>query len=243
MTLQTALAAASTLLALAFTLVLLERWLARRRPQEGAWAASLAMFTAASGALFVGAGLGWGEASFRAFFLFGAIVNVPYLALGTVYLLAGRRAGDRTRDVIVVASAFAAGVLVVAPLHAPVPAGELPRGADVFGPLPRVLAAVASGGGALVVFAGAVWSAWRVLRGGARPGAGGRPVARGRVAAGNGLIALGVLVLSGGGLLNSVLGEMEAFAVSLVVGVVLLFAGFLVASSSPPGGAGDRPRA
>ena len=38
---------------------------------------------------------GWSAASFRVFYLAGAILNVPWLALGTVYLLAGQQIGDR----------------------------------------------------------------------------------------------------------------------------------------------------
>ncbi|MCA1692898.1 MAG: hypothetical protein LC733_12135, partial [Actinobacteria bacterium] len=47
------------------------------------------------------------------------------------------------------------------------------------------------------------------------------------------LIALGTLVLGTGGLFNSVLDEMEAFAVTLVVGITLIFAGFLLAALKP----------
>ena len=55
--------------------------------------------------------------------------------------------------------------------------------------------------------------------------------------AANLLIAGGTLVLSAGGLLNSVLDEMEAFAVTLVAGITILFVGFLVATGRrrPPG--------
>ena len=45
----------------------------------------------------------------------------------------------------------------------------------------------------------------------------------------NVVIAAGTLVLGASGLLNSVLGEMEAFAVTLAVGVSILYAGFLLA--------------
>jgi hypothetical protein len=38
---------------------------------------------------------------------------------------------------------------------------------------------------------------------------------------------------SASGLLNSVLGEMQAFAVTLTAGIIVLFAGFLVASGAP----------
>ena len=145
MSLDAALAAAATLVATAFAAATLERWLVRRRPHELAWTVSLAMFAAASAALWVAEAAGWSSPSFRAFYLFGAILNVPWLALGTVFLLAGRRIGDGVRWGLVLASGFAAGVLVTAPLRAPVPTDELPEGQELFEPLPRILAAVGSG--------------------------------------------------------------------------------------------------
>lgn len=218
--LHTALAAAAGLVATAFSLATWERWLARRRRHELAWSIALAFFALASFSLCAGAGLGWNEVWFKLFYLFGAIVNVPFLALGTVYLLGGQRRGDRVGAVVALLAAFAAGVVAVAPLHAPIPAGELVQGKDVFGVLPRVLAAACSGAGALVVIGGALWSVVR-RRGGVR------------MVAANSLIALGTLVMSGSGLLNSVLGEMDAFAVTLALGITVIFAGFLVATGGP----------
>ena len=220
---QSALAAAAGLVALAFALSTLERWLDRRRRHELAWTVALAMFTLGAGALWLGASNGWNPATFRIFYLFGAILNVPFLALGTVYLLGGPRRGDRWAAGVALVGAFAAGVLAVAPLRGEVPAHRLPQGSEVFGPLPRALAAVASAGGALVVLGGAVWSAWRL-----RTGAGRSQPGAGRLALANGLIALGTLVLGASGLLNSVLGEMEGFAVTLTAGITILFVGFLV---------------
>jgi hypothetical protein len=230
-TMEAALAATATLVAVAFALSTFERWLARRRPHELAWTVSLAFFAAASAALWLGATRGWDAPTFRAFFLFGAILNVPWLALGSVYLLAGRRIGDPIATGVALVSAFAAGVLVVVPLEAPLPVEGLPRGKDVFPVGVRAMAAVASGVGAVVVIALALWSVWRLLRGRSR-GVAGPVAAPGRLAAGNLLIVAGTLVLSASGSLNARLGEMEAFAVTLVVGVVLLFAGFLVATSA-----------
>jgi len=221
MTARTALAAGAGLVALAFFLCTTERWLAGRRRHELAWSLALGMFTVGAAALWLGSANGWSAPLFRIFYLFGAIVDVPFLALGTVYLLNGRRAGDRWARVVVTASAFAAGVVISAPLTRPVPSGRLPQGSEVFGLLPRVLAAAASGVGAMVVLVGAAWSLWRYWRRGPR-----------RMAGANLLIAAGTLVLGASGLLNSLLGAMEAFAVTLVVGVFLLFAGFLVAGSS-----------
>lgn len=231
---QTASAVAAALVALAFSMSTFERWLARRRRHELAWSVSLLMFALASAALATGASNGWGPALFRLFYLFGAIANVPFLALGTVYLLAGRRQGDRAAIAVSLATAFAAGVVAVAPLRAAVPRHTLARGSEVFGALPRVLAATASGAGALVVVGGAVWSVVRARRPVAGSNQdGGRP-ARGRVVLSNTLIAAGTLVTGASGLLNSVLDEMTGFAVTLVVGIVVIFAGFLVATTGGP---------
>jgi hypothetical protein len=227
--LHTALAVAAALVALAFALSTYERWLDRRRRHELAWSGAFGLFALAAGTLAAGEALGWNEPLFRLYFLTGAILNVPFLALGTVYLLGGRARGDRWAAIICLASAFAAGVLATTPFTAPVPVDELARGSEVFGPLPRILAAAASGGGALVVFGGAAWSAYRFRRG--------------RLLWSNVLIAAGVLVLANSGLLNSVADEVTAFVVTLLVGIVLLFAGFLVATTpTAAGGAGaSRP--
>ena len=76
---------------------MLERWLVRRRPHELAWTISLLMFAVASAALWLAEAGGWSGPTFRAFYLFGAILNVPWLALGT-RLPAGRTApGGRRR--------------------------------------------------------------------------------------------------------------------------------------------------
>lgn len=224
-----AMAAGSTVVAVAFAASLAERWWVRRRPHELAWAVSLALFACGSLSLWAGASLGWDGWSFRLFYAFGAVVNVPFLALGTVELLSPRRA-PVVRVAVSLACAFAAGVVLAAPFTGPIPPDTLPQGSAVFGPLPRILAASFSAGAATVVFAGAAWSAVRLMRGRAAP----------RLAAGNGLIALGTLILSMSGLLNGVLGQMEAFAVTLMAGVTVLFAGFLVASSPLRPGRGLR---
>jgi hypothetical protein len=49
---------------------------------------------------------------------------------------------------------------------------------------------------------------------------------------GTGLIALGTVVLSASGSLNKRFGEMTAFAITLTIGVIILFAGFLVSTLS-----------
>jgi hypothetical protein len=142
---------------------------------------------------------------------------VPELALGTVFLLRPSTAPAVRRAVHAVAVA-SAGVLLAAPLTGAVDPATLPQGSDVFGPLPRILAGVASGLGATVLIGGAVWSAARLAR---------RRTTR-RLAVANGLIALGTLALSAGGLFNSVADEMTSFALAHTLGIGLVFGGFLL---------------
>lgn len=229
---NTALAAAATLVAFAFALSTLDRWLRRRRPHELAWTISLALFALGSGALWWAEAAGWALGPFRIFYLAGAVLNVPWLALGTVYLLGGQAVGDRVRTWLILLSGFTVGVVGFAPTRAAVTAGELPTGKEVFGVAPRVLAAVGSGVAAVVIIAGALWSAWRVWRGRNPSLAGTRAVAApGRLVLGNVLIATGTLVLSASGTLAGRLGKDRAFSVTLLVGICVLFAGFLVATS------------
>jgi hypothetical protein len=234
-TLNTALAAAAAIVAVAFGLSTLDRWLRRRRPHEGAWSVAMALFALAAMSLWWAEARGWSSSSFRWFFLLGAVLNVPWLALGTVHLLAGPRVGAITGRALLVFSGFATGVIAVVPMRAGIASDSLPKGSDVFGVLPRVLAAVGSALPAVVIFAGAAWSAWRVLRGRipAVTEAAVRSVVNAkRLAAGNILVAAGAAVLSASGSLAGRLGEDTAFAVTLLTGIVVLFAGFFVASGS-----------
>lgn len=238
MTVNVALSAAATLVATAFAVSTLDRWLRRRRPHDGAWAFSLALFAVGSLALWWAEARGWNLATFRVFFLAGAVLNVPWLALGTVYLLGGRRIGDITRTWLIALSGAATGVVFTAPARrTDLSTYELPKGSELFGAAPRVFAAVGSGVAAVVIIAGAVWSIVRIAQGRtpAAPGVERRIGGTKRTAAGNALIAVGTLVLSASGSLAGRMGADRAFAITLLVGVMILFSGFLVASARPTG--------
>ena len=220
-TLTGALAGGATLVAIVFALVTLERWLQRRRLHDACWTISLVLFAAAAAVFWYGTSRGWSDMSFRWFYLLGGALNVPWLALGTVVLVAPRQWSTRAVRWLGLVSAWATGVITTSPLREAVPAAGLPKGKVVFGVLPRVIVAVGSGVAASVIVGLAVWSIMRV-RGGRRR------------AAGNSLIAVGTAVLSASGALAAGVGELRAFSITLAAGVVALFLGFVVASGSAP---------
>ena len=220
------LAFLATAVATLFAQATLARATRDHRPQDRAWTVSLVLFALASAALATGVSTGWDNGTFRVFYLLGAVVTVPWLALGTVYLLFARGVGQRIQWGLVFFSGLAAGVVLTAPIDGPIQGVAIPVGKDVFGVFPRVLAAVGSGVGAIVILAGALWSAWRFARARTDPG-------NARRATANILIALGTIVLSSGGLLQGIAGKDEAFVISLATGIAVIYAGFLVASGAP----------
>ena len=231
-----ALGAFAGLVASAFALVTADRWHRRRMAHHGAWTIAMVLFAVGSFALWWAASTGWSGGVFRVFFTAGAVLNVSWLALGSIALLFGDRIALPLTRIVALLSAFAIGVMVVAPSKREFVASELPQARDHFGVLPRVLAAVGSGVPALVIFTGAIWSlVWQLRR---RPtgshGSHRRPaVSPKRLVLSNALVALGTLVLSASGSLAGRLGEEQAFAVTLSVGVVILFVGFMVPSVQP----------
>ena len=92
------LAFVATAVATLFAEATFKRWRHGRRALiEGAWTVALALFAFASAALATGASTGWDRGVFRVFYLLGAVLNVPWLALGTVYLLGGEQIGQQSR--------------------------------------------------------------------------------------------------------------------------------------------------
>jgi hypothetical protein len=240
---SSALAGGAALVACAFALSTFDRWLRRRQPHELAWSIAMALFTIGALALWWAESTGWTIGIFRLFFLCGAVLNVAWLALGTVYLLAGKRVGDIARSWLIAASGFAAGIVGVSPAQTRIVRTEFPTGRDIFGAAPRVLAAVGSGVPALIIIAGALWSTWRVMRqesSGLSSSTVGNVKSPRRLAVANIVIATGTLILSASGVLAGRLGQDRAFAITLLIGVCVLFVGFLVASNSARPGSVQR---
>jgi len=116
----------------------------------------MTLFALGSFSLWWAESAGWSSGVFRLFFLTGAVLNVAWLSLGTVYLLIGRRVGDILQTTLVALSGLATGIVLIAPMKTEIVADQFPTGKEVFGAAPRILAAVGSGVPALVIILGAV---------------------------------------------------------------------------------------
>src|SRR2546427_2822737 len=117
----------AALISATFAFLLGRQWSARRRPHQLAWTVALAMFMVATLAAAQGVRLGWTPGLFRAYYLFGAMINVPFLAVGTVYLLSRRRwVGHGFAALVLVAAAY--GTAALAGAHPDAAALEGARG-------------------------------------------------------------------------------------------------------------------
>ena len=197
------IAFAAALVALRLAAELGRRWRRRRAPELAAWAASLAAYAVAAGAMAWGAAAGWDEASFRVYYLGGALLTAPLLGAGSL-LLAGRRVAA---PVALVYTGLAIGIALAVPVEGGFTTSGIPEAQahlDVFPA--RVLAIVGNSVGTLAVVVVALLSIRR------------RPLGNALILAGVGVAALGS-ALAG-------LGEAES-AVFVAAAAALLYAGFV----------------
>ncbi|OLC09512.1 MAG: hypothetical protein AUH39_04385 [Chloroflexi bacterium 13_1_40CM_67_9] len=207
-------AALSAIVSAVFAAVMGARYLSRRRAHQLAWTIGLAMFAAAAVAGALARSGGATEAEYRVFYLFGAILNVAWLALGTVFLLVPRVARWALWGVLAL-TIVAALAVFTSPVNLSA-AVDTGRGFDQ-APLPRILAGIGSGIGSLILIGGALWSAWVFLR----------RRHEGRRALGNVIIAIGVLVAAAGGT-AAFTGASGVVEWTNFAGVTLIFVGFLL---------------
>ena len=215
------LPAVATAASAAFAVAVLRQYGRRRRPYQLAWGVALTLFAVASLALTGGVAAGWSPLGFKVYYLFGAILNVPWLALGTVLLL-GRAAAARAYLAgLLVFSAASVLLVVRAPVAAADLAGLLVPEGSRFLPVPvRLLAATGNVAGTLIVVGGAVASGLALRH---------QRQLRNRFE-GNLLIALGVLLAAGGGVF-AFLARSEQLAAGLALGATVMYLGFRRASA------------
>jgi hypothetical protein len=224
---------AAALIALVFSASLVRQFASRRRPFQAVWAVALAMYAAASFAMFLGVLDGWTTGEYRVYWLFGAILNVPFLTMGELYLLIKRRTiTDLMLVVLLFLAALATSQVRTASLNVDALMKDLPLGKDVFGQgaLPYRLAQLYAYPAYVLLVAGCLWSAWRMR---------GRTELTERFFGTLG-IATGATIVAIASGVGAGLDVVPLFSVGLALGIAVMFWGFLRvsrpvdASSSTP---------
>lgn len=225
-TMDIGLAAVGALVATGLAYELFTSWLAHKRLHAEVWAIAFGAYATATWALALGLALGWTSFNFRVFYYLGAIANITLLAVGSVALWR-EAAARRALSPVSLWLVFGFFATFLAPFVAPLPSDGVPEGSEVFEftfmidaltlPGPRLFAAISGAVATIVIIGFAAVSAarsWRSNR---------------RLAYGNMLIVAGVLVPAFGGSLTA-LGESSALAISLAIGIILLWQGYRLAT-------------
>jgi hypothetical protein len=199
----------------AFAAVVGRQYLSRRKLHQAIWALALAMFAIA--ALFETAGqlAGWSDATYKGYYLFGGLLNVGWLGVGSLLLLVPARTGRAVVIAMAVISLAGLETVVLAHTNGALLKADVPaRGAiDV----PAVLPLITNLGGSVLLIGGAAWSAWKAF---------GRGAPRNRVL-GLALIAGGALIVAAGHSYAQTRGVYLAQPLSEAAGIVIMFTGFL----------------
>ncbi|HEX8218150.1 MAG TPA: hypothetical protein VF914_02930 [Chloroflexia bacterium] len=229
----TMLPLSATVIAGAFAIVLLNRYFSgKRRPHELAWAVAFLLFAiGAACQVYADVTGGWNPLLARTYYLTGAILNVGFLALGTMFLLFRGRTAAIALWVTLALTAFAIYSLYTVPIDIrPLADSHFVEYSALFTAdrTPRWLAAIFSGGGTVIVIAGALYSGivfWR------------KRIMKDRMI-GVFLIALGTFLVAFGGTIKGLMSNDDYFYPTMVLGVLVMFIGYLQTVRPQPTHAG-----
>jgi hypothetical protein len=206
--------------ALAATIFAGDLWLdyrRRPRPHIAAYGIGMTMFAIATWAFFIGLTFGWTGPGYRTFYLFGAILNIPFLALGSMFLVVGKRSGHVMAIALGAFTAISTTLTATVPFAHPLPDSGIPHEMFARGFGPWLFAVIGGAIGTTILIVLSLVSVirfWKKNR---------------RIVWGNLLIVAGTLAAASGGT-GLAVGEGSAFAISLLAAVTLIWAGYKVAS-------------
>ena len=178
---------------------------------------------------FYGA-FGWNPVIYRMWYLFGAIMVAAWLGQGTVYLLAKERWAKGMMVLLFIGSLYGAYKVFTAQLDPNLLTTSVHTGSELSGhaivtPGVRTLTPIFNLYGTVALVGGAVYSAWIFFR---------KRVLLHRTI-GNVLIAVGALAPAFGGVFSR-MGVPAALYIGELIGAVLMFGGFLRATTPIQGG-------
>jgi len=230
------LPALTTLISLGFAAQVLNQYRTRGKAHQLAWGLALLFYAAAAFPEVTGSLSGWNQTDFRIYYLFGAILLVPWLALGTAELLLGgpntRLARMAYRGFVAVVTLVGLAAIATAGLHDAFIGGtHIPDNCAMYCPhehgyeignvVAVIVAAAGNIVGTVVLAGGAGYSAYRTWRAG-------QPK---NLTLGNILILAGALVVAAIASLTRI-GHYELFYAGQAAGIAVIYAGFLVIATA-----------
>lgn len=181
---------------------------------------------------FFGA-FGWNGLIFRLWYLFGAILVAAWLGQGTMYLILKRRAAHILMAILVVASIYGTIRVILADLDPSLLTSSIRTGSElsghaIVGPGVRILTPFFNIYGTVALIGGALWSAFVFFR---------KRILLHRTL-GNVLIAVGAILPAFGGTFSR-MGVANALYIGELLGVILIFLGYLRATHPMKGDTDD----
>jgi hypothetical protein len=224
-TLNTWLPFASSVISFVFATLIVRRYLQRRGPHLLLWGIGMVFYGIGGFCEAYFGALGWNSTIFRLWYLFGAILVAAWLGQGTVYLLARRRWAHGLMALLALGSVYGAVRVFGAELDPTLLTTSVHTGSELSGhaivaPGVRTLTPFFNLYGTVTLVGGALYSAWLFWR---------KRVLLHRTL-GNILIAVGAILPAFGGTFSR-LGVPSALYIGELLGALLIFAGFLRATT------------
>jgi hypothetical protein len=221
---STAISLLASIVTFVFAGAVLKQYVERPRAYKLVWAAALLCYGVATVAQFTAELHGWTLFEFRLWYLSGGLLTAAYLGQGTALLLLPKRLAWTLLALLLLLSVYSLWRSFAVPLTLasvlPAPGKISPSATNLPADL-RLLAALLNIYGTLLLVGGALWSAMIYLD---------RRLDRRRSA---GYRALSTLLIAGGSLIVASAGTFEALGkgeflyVAEIVGITVIFLGFL----------------
>jgi hypothetical protein len=206
----------TTLISAAFAYVILSRY--RSKPQAKHllwWGIGVAIYGAGTLVESLTTLFGWHVVFFKAWYIVGALLGGAPLALGTVYLLMGKRAGDIAAVTLVWIVGVTSTFVVLSPIRTELIDPAILNSKVLEWQTIRIVSPFVNGLAALFLIGGAFYSAGQYFR---------RPEMRNRFI-GNLLIAVGAILPGVGGMMSR-MGHTEGLYVGELIGIILIWYGY-----------------
>lgn len=227
--LNTVLPFSSFVISMVLAFLILRRYVDRRGPHLLLWGIGMVFYGIGGFCEAYYGAFGWNAVIFRLWYLFGAILVAAWLGQGTVYLLAMRKWANALMSLLVVGSLYGLIRVAGAEVDPELMTRSLHTGSELSGQAivssgVRSLTPIFNAYGTFALVGGAGYSAWLFWR---------KRVLLHRTI-GNLLIAAGAILPAFGGTFSR-LGVPNALYVGELLGAILIFAGFLRATTPTKG--------